>query len=130
MTRRWLFFALLAGLLVGALARQNPVAASSPPRWGAPVPIGEQLPSSWFPDIQADPSGAFRLVWNANLAEGDGNLTHAFTGAVMQNSSKSSGDWSVFSVTVKFPSQFRLYPKLTDSPRVTSCCTSTLMSHV
>lgn len=74
---------LLAGVLACLLAPASPGAASSPPRWGAPVPIGHEIPSSWFPDIQADPTGAIRLVWTSNLAEGDGNLTHALTGAVM-----------------------------------------------
>ena len=59
--------------------------------WGEPVPISQQLPTSWFPDVQADPTGAIRLVWSADLAEGDGNLTHASTGAVMISELRGSG---------------------------------------
>jgi hypothetical protein len=83
MNARVLPLLLLAWASLGLLARPVPAAAAAPPRWGEPVAIGETIPSSWFPDIQADPAGTFRLVWTVNLAEGDGNLTHALTGAVM-----------------------------------------------
>lgn len=78
------FLLTLLGLLLASARCGTPTAAAStPPRWGEPVSIGQEIPSSWFPDIQADPTGAFRLVWTSNLVEGDGNLTHALTGAVM-----------------------------------------------
>lgn len=78
-----LLLSLIAGIAVAIMATPLPLAASNPPRWGEPVSLGEEIPSSWFPDIQADSTGTFRLVWTSNLAEGDGNVTHATTGAVM-----------------------------------------------
>jgi hypothetical protein len=74
--------ACLATLAV--LFAVTPAGAAEPPmRWGEPTPIGPDIPTSWFPDLQTDPTGKTRVVWGSNLAEGDGNKTHAATGAVM-----------------------------------------------
>jgi hypothetical protein len=75
----------LLSMLALALAATAPASASAsaPPTWGTPVAIYPQLPSSWFPDLFADPTGKIHLVYSGNLAEGDGNLTHALTGTVM-----------------------------------------------
>src|SRR5436190_16875412 len=47
----------------------------------------------------------------------------------MQNSSNFDGSSTVFSVTVKLPSQLWLYPTSTDRPWMISCCRSMLKSH-
>ena len=80
MTRVY-FFLLLAA--VGALAIPRPAGAQTPRHWSEPVQIGTELPSSWFPDLNADPAGAVRVVWSANLDEGNGNVTQSLSGAVM-----------------------------------------------
>ena len=91
--RRWQF-SLVPFVLCGlALLSSAPVAASTPPRWGEPTPLYQALPSSWFPDIQADPNGTFRLVWNGNLTAEDGNATHSISGAVLF-SQLTAGGWS------------------------------------
>lgn len=69
--------------LVALLAVTAVGAAEPPMRWGEPTPIGPDLPTTWFPDLHTDPTGKTRVVWGSNLAEGDGNKTHAATGAVM-----------------------------------------------
>jgi hypothetical protein len=74
--------ALLAVLVVGTLALPLPTSAA-PLEWTTPVAIGADLPSSWFPDLYADQTGKVRVVWSSNLENGDGNVTHSITGAVM-----------------------------------------------
>ena len=64
----------LALLIVGTLTLPQ-TAAAAPLAWTAPVAIGADLPSSWFPDLYADRTGKVRVVWSSNLEAGDGNVT-------------------------------------------------------
>lgn len=60
-----------------------PAAGSAPPTWGSPVAIAPEIPTSWFPEIQADPSGAVRLVWAGSPTQSsDGSTQDGQLGAV------------------------------------------------
>lgn len=66
-------------------------AAGDPPTWARPVQLGKELPSSWFPDIQADAAGGVRIVYSASLIEGDANEIDGLHGAVVISELEDDG---------------------------------------
>ncbi|RIK42914.1 MAG: hypothetical protein DCC58_10340 [Chloroflexi bacterium] len=84
---------LILACLAALCAAQQPAVASSPPKWASPVQLGGDLPSSWFPDIQADATGAVRIVFSASLIEGDVNEIDGLHGAVLISELGADG-WS------------------------------------
>ena len=85
--------AILLTVLI-AIFLPRPASAADAVEWGEPVQVGTELPSSWFPDIDADPTGKVRVVWSASLVEGDLNETHEVAGAVVV-SELTESSWSV-----------------------------------
>ena len=88
--RQWISRLLKLGATIGALvsvmAVVEPTFASDPPTWGKPTQISPELPTSWFPDLYADPTGAVRVVWTSNLSwDPNSESNHLATGAVMFN---------------------------------------------
>jgi hypothetical protein len=84
---------LAAAALVLGTPNPTPAAASLPPRWDTPVVIDPELPFSWFPDLFADPTGRFHLVYSGNLSSDPeaGNGSHATTGTIMYTSLGQQG---------------------------------------
>jgi hypothetical protein len=43
--------------------------ASTPPEWEEPVPLGDELPAAWFPEMATDSTGRVLLTWMSPLNE-------------------------------------------------------------
>jgi hypothetical protein len=79
-----------------ALALLWPAAAgaqSSPITWSEPVPLGEDLVSSWFPDIHTDAYGDVYLTWESVRDPGDPLVSDANGGALMLSQLRD-GQWT------------------------------------
>ncbi|MGN6566024.1 MAG: hypothetical protein ACTHMU_25480, partial [Thermomicrobiales bacterium] len=86
--------ALLVALALSLAATLSaPAAASSLPTWSTPVVIDPELPFSWFPDLFADATGTFHLVYNGNVSSDPAAAvdSHALTGTVMYTQLGANG---------------------------------------
>ncbi len=67
------------------------------PTWSAPLALSSRDPSSWFPDVAADPSGRVHVVWSSAVAlpgDGSGGSTNAEADVVMYTASEDGETWS------------------------------------
>lgn len=61
--------------------------------WGEPEPIGEEMPSAWFPEVHADQYGTVRLIWEAVRDDSDPSVNEANGGALLLSELRD-GQWS------------------------------------
>lgn len=91
---RFALFSLAVGcLFVLSVLGAIPVAAEGPLVWTPAQPVAEDLDTSWFPEIAADPGGTFWMVWSGNLTDENANETGAINGAIMI-SKKTPEGWT------------------------------------
>lgn len=64
----------MAGILLSAgFLTAIPVQASTPPQWSEPEMLGEVAESAWFPEIDVDPAGTARIIWETNWQQYSGH---------------------------------------------------------
>jgi BNR repeat-like domain len=87
--------AAIALLALGLSQAQLEVTSAQAPSvtWSDARPIGEDLPSSWFPEIQADDYGTVRLVWESVRDSSDPSVGEANGGAIMLSELRD-GEWT------------------------------------
>lgn len=89
------FIAALALLTFGLSQARLEVTSAQAPSviWSEAQPIGENLPSSWFPEIHVDSYGTTRLVWESVRDSTDPTVNSANGGAIMLSELRD-GEWT------------------------------------
>ena len=72
---------------------EDAIAQARAVTWTEARPIGEDLPSSWFPEIDTDPYGTVRLVWESVRDNSDPSVDEANGGAIMLSEFRD-GEWT------------------------------------